>query len=815
MHATALRTVLTLTCLVAACVANATTAAAQQRPVVTIGVAVDGITEGSSRQILGSLDLAQARRMIRAEVTTLTEREFDVRFPESKLRSGGFTAPGVRAAVDDLLADPDVDIVLSLGALASHELATRGPLPKPVVAPFIIDTRVQGVPYVGNTSGVRNLSYVTVDVDLRDEIRSFNDLVPWDTLHVVHDPLLPEALGTMYAFVDSMVSSLGAVMVAVPTTSDPRVTLTRLQGASAILHTPLARMPDDEYQALIDGYADLGATSYSLVGTSDVALGVLIGHTSETGVQRLMRRVALNLQRVMLGEDAGTLPVSLEGPTRLLINMETARRVGWAPRWSVATGAELLNEAPSDSGLQVTLSDAIREAIQANLDIRAAERGVAAGEQEVGVARSVLLPQADATGLGAQIDEFRASTSLGSAAERTISGSLGFSQLIFSDPAWGNYSIQKSLQKGREAEFDQLRFEIAQEAATAFLDVLRAETLEDIQKQNLRLTQSNLDLARRRERLGVSGPADVFRWESRLAADRRDVITAQRTADATRAAFNRVLDRPQGQAFQAVEPSLGDPELRTGNGRLLPYVDNQIVFDTFTEFCVSEGLAAAPELRTIDAALEAQRRVSSIASRRFWLPDLAFFGDIGKDFKRSGIGSTPPDLPDPLPQLPADPQTEWTLGIKASIPLLEGGGRVAEVSRSNREVERLEFERRAVSNAVELRIRTSLEQVAASSSAINLNEQSAEAASRNLELVTDSYSQGVVSIIELLDAQNNALVAQLQAANSVYDFLVDLFALQRALSNMDFLTTQEERDAWFGRLQQFFSDAGVEPIRLR
>lgn len=790
-------------------------ARAQSRPTVTIGIVLDGITEGSSRQILSSLDRDEALAMLKREVLTLSEREFDVRFPESKLLSGDFESAGIRQAIDRLLNDPEVDAVVTLGALASNEIATRSPLPKPVVAPFIIDAVVQGVPYVRNSSGVRNLNYVTVDIDIRNEVRTFHELVPWDTLHVVYDPLTPELMTNMYAFVDTIVRSQGAVMVPVSVVDEVRPTLARLEGAEAILHTPLARMPDADYQRLIDGYAELRVPSFSLVGLSDVALGVLAGHVvGQTGPQRIMRRVALNLQRIMLGEDAGTLPVQLDGSGRLAINMQTARSIGWAPRWSVATGAELLNEAPADSGARITLAQAIREAIAANLDLRATQRGVAAGEQEVKLARSTLLPQVEAVGGAVQIDEYRASTSLGSTAERTLSGSLGFSQLLFSDPAFGNYTIQKRLQDARQAELEQVHFDIAQEAATAFLDVLRAETLENIQKQNLQLTQSNLDLARRREQVGVSGPADVYRWESRLAADRRDVIATQRGTQAVRAVFNQVLNRPQDLPFRPVVPSLADTSLRTGQGRLLPYVDNAIVFATFTQFCVKEGLDASRELQALDAALEARRRVATIASRRFWLPDLALFGDIGKDFDRSGAGSTPPMLPEPLPQLPTEPQTEWAVGLRASLPLLEGGGRVAEASRANREVERLELEREAVATRVELRIRTALEQVAASSSAIGLNRQSADAARSNLELVTDSYSQGLVSIIELLDAQNNALIAQLQAANSVYDFLVDLFALQRALSNMDFLTTPTERDAWFERLQQYFRDAGVEPIRL-
>ena len=43
--------------------------------------------------------------------------------------------PGARDAVDRLLADRDVDMILALGVIASHEACQRRDLPKPVIAP--------------------------------------------------------------------------------------------------------------------------------------------------------------------------------------------------------------------------------------------------------------------------------------------------------------------------------------------------------------------------------------------------------------------------------------------------------------------------------------------------------------------------------------------------------------------------------------------------------------------------------------------------------------------------------------------------------
>jgi hypothetical protein len=59
---------------------------------------------------------------------------------------------------------------------------------------------------------------------------------------------------------------------------------------------------------------------------------------------RLSRRVAINVQRILLGEEAASLPVAFQVETQLVINMATARAMGAYPSWGVLTEAELINE---------------------------------------------------------------------------------------------------------------------------------------------------------------------------------------------------------------------------------------------------------------------------------------------------------------------------------------------------------------------------------------------------------------------------------------------------------------------------------------
>ena len=112
----------------------------------------------------------------------------------------------------------------------------------------------------------------------------------------------------------------------------------------------------------------------------------------------------------------------------------------------------------------------------------------------------------------------------------------------------------------------------------------------------------------------------------------------------------------------------------------------------------------------------------------------------------------------------------------ASLPLFTGFGRMARVNRSRETLAQLQFEREATAERIATRIRTSLYESGASFANIDLAREAARAANRNYELVLDGYREGVVSILDLLDAQTEALNANLDAAKALLNRIEQLRA---------------------------------------
>ncbi len=773
------------------------TALAQGDDAVRIGVLVDGPWEGN--------DLL--RGLTVSELATLTEGEFEVELPDEVYLTGDWTEATTERQLRQLLDDPSVDIVITWGLLASNAVCCIDDLPKPVVAPVVIDQELQGFPLTATGSGVPNLSYVWLPNTLTNDLVYFRQMIPFDRVTVLINGALLEAVPQLPDRAREQLRGEDLEIQWNPVGDSIEAAISAIPEETEVVYVwPLFHLPAPELRRLIDELNARQLPTFSALGGTDLEMGMLASMGSDEFLPRLARRVALNVQRILLGEDPGAIPVEFLVRERLRINMETARRIGVSPSWEMMVEAEVLNREPS-SGIETrSLRSAINEAVRLNMDLAVRLRGVQAGEQEVRRSRSIFYPQLDVAGTGIRIDEDRAAASFGSQAETTWSAGATLTQLLFSDQALANAFVEGRLQEARESDYEALRLDIALDASTAYLNLLRAKSLVQVQRNNLELTRSNLELAQIRRSVGTADSSEVYRWESQIATDRKDLIDVMGAQQVLEIQLNRIMHRPLGDTFLTEEIGVTDPGLLTGHYRFRGYTETPQRYATFVEFLVQDGLAASPELAEIDAAIEAQQRIVKSTKRAYWAPELGLEATLEEILDRSGAGST---IPPGFELFPARDDTNWSIGFRASLPLFQGGLRAANRVQADIELEQLALQRTATAERLEQRIRSAMANAWASFPGIELTEEAASAAGKNLELVSDAYARGAVSIIDLLDAQNVAVNAELQATNAVYDFLIDLMEAERANAHFQLLMTPLESSAWFDQLDDYFESRGL------
>lgn len=754
-------------------------------PRYNIGIITDG-------PIINRPDLVS---VFQKEMVDLAAGEFSLSFPKSMQLEADSTRRGVSQKLDQLLSNADTDLIITLGVIGSTEAISRKNLNKPVIAPFIFDAKWQGAPLKDGGSGRKNLLYIDLNTQFDQELIEFRKLVSLKKMGLILDKKSVEAVPQVKKLARYLANEHSIEVQLITAEASADAVLAQIdEDVKNVMVGLLWNFPPEQVSLLSKGFIEKKIASFSMASFEYLENGFFATTMQNRTLEQLARQVAINVQEIILGEDPENLSVAFSRSRKMAINMETARMIGVYPSLDYMTGALLINEERKDIDRKLTLVEAVAQALAANLDLQVARREVSAGSFSVREAKSGLLPQVFVGASGTVIDDDRAAIGQGTAPEESLSGGLSGSVEIYSENSWANYTVEKYLQDGRESDRDRVELDIIFEASTAYLDVLRSETIERIQKDNMRLTQANLDRAQIRLSTGIAGPDELYRWQTKFAIDRQTVLQAESSTMGAKQRLNRILHRPLREEFIAQETDFRDPLLISGDELFYELIHNPLYFEKFNGFAIEKGLELSPELKTLDAAILAQERLLLRAKREYYVPRVTLEGDLSYLLEDGGEGTRDEDLN-------GLDDTDWQVGVFASLPLYEGGRRGAVKSRNVEELIQLQTQRAATEERVIQRILLSLNDTRASYPSINLSRDAVDAARRNLQLVTDSYVEGIKSIIDLIDAQNQALNAELDAANAVYNFLIDLMGVQRSIGVFPTFLTLEERKQFIDRVK--------------
>ncbi|MEL7022225.1 MAG: TolC family protein [Pseudomonadota bacterium] len=724
------------------------------------------------------------------ELLALTSGEFEIKFTKYP---ADWSVQSVERALASAYNNPSIDLVLVLGFAANQLVVSRELFAKPTFLPLVFNADLLDAPNVAQGSGRRNLNYLADRVPFKNDLATFQRVIPFRHAALLTDAVIIEAIPQAPAIVREQGQGVAFSFIGHDGV-DHNLVGKLPKDVDAVLLGGLPRLPPPLFDALLNDLIARELPVFSLVSETEVLRGALAADVAQTDYRRIARRNALNIQAVLLGERTDQQPVIYEGKRRLTINMATARAIGLSPTFDVLSEADLVNAAPDTTGPALTLNTVAELAIAQNLDLAVSVYDVEIGEQDIRDARSNLLPQVS---LGASQVIRRDEALARSAAfpEQSTSGLASLTQPLFVESARSGYQQQKLLQDGRVAALEAARLDSVLDATSAYLQALRAQNQLRIQQQNLDLTKSNLELARDRVRAGSASNADIFRWESSLATARSSVLSALASQQQAYDDLSRILNRDLGTTPDLQMPTPDEP-FGTSAEYFNALVNNPRRFAWFAEFVTNDGLSRSPELAQLDAQINATERDVLARRRAFWAPDVSLQAQYTDNFDVSGLGSG----------TPLDDLNDWSVTLSASWPLFDSGQRRSQLSRSRLLVDQLNTQRAATALQIEQNIRASLLAAQATYANIEYSRDGAEAARKNLALVSDAYQKGAVSIIDLLDAQSQSLQADLSANNAIHDFLLNVMNLQRASNSFDFLLPADERAQRTQSLIQFITE---------
>ncbi len=731
-----------------------------------------------------------------AELAPLAAGNYRFEIEDRYDAQGDFSrVPGL---LKSAMEDPEVDLIYAAGVAVTEVAAGLPPneRQKPIMGGALQMTDVRGLPITTNgTSAVPNFTFITNPKRVESDLTRLRDLVDPSTVHVLLDRGIMAELRNLDSGRRHFESEMGFRLVMSGAEKTAAATLASLpEDVEAMYVALLPRMEDAERQALFEGLAERGIPVISMLGIVDVRLGAMLGLESDNA-GLLARRTALSLHQLLEGVSTDSLPVYLPMEDRLVINLAAATRTGWSPDYDTALEADLLAEEALAGSEPLSLNQAMERAMTANAAVRIAAEEPIIQEQEARILRGNLRPAADlVAGYGASDFSDIANPLMTPSYAHQGTVGVQLRQVLFNDTLRSALRAQRRAVQSAEWQLESQRLDAAMSAVEAFLNVLSAQALRQIEKDNLDLTINNLTLARLRFDLRAAEVSEVVRWERDQARNRAALIQRDAQVQNAMVELNRVMATPRSKRWELEDIAFETPEeTYFMEGKLSKVIANLSQFEEFGDFLSWYAVEASPELAGFDEALIGQGIVLRQKKRSFYVPEVALSAEANRGVSGSSFQTT-------------RGQNEMTVGVQLTFPLFSGGIRRAEIRQQAASVRQLAEQREQAVQQIELGALVSRNNIGQAHPNIRLNREALSAAETLYEAVLQKYSLGTENILRLLDAQQALLVQRQQEALAVYQYLLEIHRLQRAIAWFEFEKSPRERDQWLELLTAFLAD---------
>ena len=396
-----------------------------------------------------------------------------------------------------------------------------------------------------------------------------------------------------------------------------------------------------------------------------------------------------------------------------------------------------------------TLRDAFEVAYRTNPTIQSERARLRAAGELKAQAFAALLPQITAQGTLLRADTSQSSEAGGpfdqTALLDQVNANVNGDLLLFDGFRSINAIKQAAAQVGAaEAQLIQVEQQLLADVATAYFDVVRDLAVFDLNTTNVEVLLKQLEQAEVRFRVGEITRTDVAQAQARLAGARANLSNASAQLAVSRARYTQLVGQMPG-TLEAQLPTPVIPDSR----------DDATVL----------AMQIAPPVLAAKSNEQASKRAVKIAKGQF----------------SPTIGLTASYQYAEEPNTFITESEVFAYGLRVNVPIFQGGTRFSQIrqAKANNESDRhriYEAERQVTAQVV-----SAWEQLAAARATIVSAQAQSEANQLALEGVKREALVGSRDTLDVLNAELEALNADVALATAQRDAQVASYALLAAI----------------------------------
>jgi len=401
-------------------------------------------------------------------------------------------------------------------------------------------------------------------------------------------------------------------------------------------------------------------------------------------------------------------------------------------------------------------ADTLREALVSTYDtnptLTAQREALKATDATVGIARAQGRPQVSATA-GINKDLARSGILDTGGKGPTLSVGVDLSMPVFTGGRVSNsINAAKTRVEAGRATLRGVEGDVFTSAVSAYMDVIRDRAIVELNQNNVKVLQTNLEATNDRFQIGDVTKTDVAQSQARLELGRANLATAIGQEAASEQEYRRVIGHEPGDL--APPPPLPPLPANPDEAVHIALANNPDI-----EASNRQAQAAGYDVNVVRAS-----RLPSLSAGVSETYVNALGGSVG------GIPRT---------------GSQTTAGVNAVIPIYQGGGPAAQIRQAQAIQGQTQEQAVGTERSVVAQTRSAFAAYKAAQEAISSQQTAVQANELALEGARAERSVGTRTVLDVLNAEQELLNSQVALVTARRDAYVAGFQLLNAMGQAE------------------------------
>ncbi|WP_169545038.1 TolC family outer membrane protein [Sneathiella aquimaris] len=397
-----------------------------------------------------------------------------------------------------------------------------------------------------------------------------------------------------------------------------------------------------------------------------------------------------------------------------------------------------------------TLQEALALTYSSNPTLQAQRASVRGTDEGVAQALSGWRPTVTVVGeAGAEYS--KTSTTSAPGGDRTYNPSsvaVTVSQPIYTGgQTVANTAAAEASVKAARSNLDSVEQSVFQSAVRAYVNVVRDQAVVDLNRNNVEVLERQREAAQDRFDVGEITRTDVAQAEARLAGARSDLVGAIGNLKVSEANYERIVGQKPGKLEN---PSLPDN------------------FPESIDAALEMGMNNNPDIQAAKYNEESSKHSIRATSGQL-LPTLSLTGSLAHSDDQSS-------------------ESQWSesgsLTARLTVPLYQSGSVYSQVRQARQLNNQRRIEIESAVREVREAVTRSWEQLESARAQITSNEEQVRANTIALEGVNQEAQVGSRTTLDVLDAEQELLVSQVNLVTSRRDVSIAVYDVLAAVGNL-------------------------------